>query len=55
MFFFIEIKIGELGGVVMVGTKWQGDVKEREGNKKKDTSRMKWGKCKSVFLVNLPP
>jgi len=45
------MKIEDDDGVVRDGTKWQGEVKE--GNKKKDTSLMKWGKCKSEFLVNL--
>lgn len=48
---FIYMKIEDDDGVVRDGTKWQGEVKE--GNKKKDTSLMKWGKCKSEFLVNL--
>jgi len=48
---YMKIEEDDDDGVVRDGRKGQGEVKE--GNKKKKTSLMKRGKCKSEFLVNL--
>jgi len=48
---YMKIEDDDDDGVVRDGTKMQGEVKE--GNKKKETSLMKRGKCKSEFLANL--